>query len=42
MTDDKELAELVKKRTTETKLDLANVGLTRFPAGFQVAKFNFN
>lgn len=42
MTDDKELAELVKNRTTETKLDLANVGLTRFPSGFWVASFISN
>ena len=33
MVHDKDMAEIVRQRTTERKLDLANLNLDRFPTG---------
>ena len=33
MVHDKDMVEIVRQRTTERKLDLANLNLDRFPTG---------
>ena len=41
MVHDRDIAEIVRQRTTERKLDLANLNLDRFPTGIRAYVFLF-